>query len=429
MEFVNHIQQKNITTYDQLLEYLSGEEFKIRLKTDTKYPDICVCCHDENTNKESSLYGFTNGLIVRKDDLKVLCHSFDKMIEREDYSLDESIDVENAHYEYILEGTLIRVWKYNNELMISTKRCINASRAKWISEKNFRELFMEAMENFNFETIQDGYTYSFLLTHPENNMVVQYSVPKAYHIGTRNMSTLLEENIVLEGVERVPTQQVNKETYEKHIETLKNNEIYGIEGFALVDKNFRRQKFVSVAYAKAKELYGNSNSKMYKFFNLRKDVGQLDEYLKMFPQDSQTFNGFEYNFYQIAIQIHKLYVTKFIRKVKDENGNYVIVPVPYYLKKIVYGLHSDFITHRVQTTLDKVLKKMSEQDVNLQCYIYNKMVNGTQNGHPVTYESIMNDAFLPKPPVEATAEVVLEGVSVETINASNEFDSSIENNE
>ncbi len=137
----------------------------------------------------------------------------------------------------------------------------------------------------------------------------------------------------------------------------------------------------------------------------------------MFPQDSQVFNGYEYNFYQIAIQIHKLYVTKFIRKPKDTDGNQLVVPVPYYLKKIVYGLHSDFITNRVQTTIEKVLKKMSEQDVNLQCYIYNKMVNGAQNGHPITYETIMNNAFVPKKKEETNdGIVVLEGVSVEIVS-------------
>ncbi len=408
MDFFNYLRIQNITSYDALVEHLKSDEIKIRVKEDKKYPDFFVLCHDENTVKTSPIYHCTNGMILRKADCIPVCYSFNKMEENEvseveksqgiQYKIDSVLDLSNARLEYALEGTLIRVWKYaDNEkgeynLMISTKRCIDAIRSKWISDKSFKELFMESMNGINLqEMIQENYAYSFLLTHPENNMVVQYDKPISYHISTRNMSTMMEEDIILEGVQRVPSQMIDASNVTQYINYIFNNEIYNIEGYVIVDKNFRRQKFIAPSYQKAKDVFGNSNSKMYKFFNLRKDVQALNEYLKLFPKDTPEFNTYESNFYQIATQVHKLYVNKFVKRPKDENGNQLMIPVPFYLKKLVYGLHSDYKTNKVQTNLDKVFHKLADLDVNLQCFIYNHMINNGST--PITYEAIFSNAF------------------------------------
>ncbi len=420
MDFFNYIRSQNITTYDALVEHLKGDEIKIRVKEDKKYPDYFVLCHDEHTVKTSPVYHCTNGMILRKADCVPVCYSFNKMEENEvseeekaqgiKFKIDSQLDLENARLEYALEGTLIRVWKYvDNEtgeinLMVSTKRCIDAIRSKWISDKSFKELFMESMTGINlYGLIQENYAYSFLLTHPENNMVVQYDKPISYHIGTRNMTTMMEEDVILEGVHRVPTQAIDASNVEQYINYIFNNEVFKIEGYVIVDKNFRRQKFISPAYEKAKAVYGNSTSKMYKYFNLRKKVEDLNEYLKLFPKDIPEFNAYEYNFYQIATQVHKLYVNKFVKRPKDENGNQLMIPVPFYLKKLVYGLHSDYKTEKVQTNLEKVFHKLADLDVNLQCFIYNHMINN--NSTPITYEAIFANAFVPVKKEEAIMNV------------------------
>ncbi len=425
MDFFNYIQSRNITTYDALIEHLKSDDIKIRVKEDKKYPDYFVLCHDENTVKTSPIYHCTNGMILRKADCVPVCYSFNKMEENEvseeekasgiKYKIDPQLDLSNARLEYALEGTLVRVWKcVDNKtgeinLMISTKRCIDAIRSKWISEKSFKELFMESMNGINlYEIIQEGYTYSFLLTHPENNMVVQYDKPVSYHISTRNMSTFMEEDVVLEKVARVPTQIVNASNVEQFINYIFNNEIYNIEGYVIVDKNFRRQKFIAPSYQKAKDVYGNSNSKMYKFFNLRKKVEDLNEYLTLFPKDIPEFNNYEYNFYQIATQVHKLYVNKFVKRPKDENGNQLMIPVPFYLKKLVYGLHSDYKTNKAQTTLEKVFHKLAELDVKLQCFIYNNMISNGST--PITYEAIFSNAF---PIIKKDEENVQQEMAIE----------------
>jgi hypothetical protein len=381
MEFINYITTHGLMAdYATLVAHLQSDAIKIRVKTDTKYPDLFILTHTEETVKEHPLYGITNGLVMERSTMRPLCYSFDKMIdhEGEGEEVDRLDDVfpedEEMFLEYAMEGTLMRVWWYQGEMMVSTKRCINARLSHWVSRKSFRELFDEALtrSSADLSSLPQEYTYSFLLTHPENNMVVKYMEPKLYHLGARNMTTLQEEHLDIPGIDRVPRVVVRKSEMAGHITFVKKSPIYTMEGYILIDRNFHRQRFASPTYKKAREIYGNMNSNLMKFFTLRKDVVKLNEYLQMFPDDIIEFNAYEANFYQCAQQVHSLYIQRFVQKRSPEEER---VNIPYYYKKVINDLHTDFKTNRVKTTFEKVLVKMSEQDVKLQCFMYNHYLN------------------------------------------------------
>lgn len=399
MDFYKYLQEKGITSFEAMKAHLESDEHNIYVNEDRAYPDLFVLGHytglvdpfgnplnhtkksgsgreRKATNKESPIYHCTNGLIARKSDCMPLCYSFNKMEdsvidpETHTFTVHPKMDVENARLEFALNGTLIRVWKYKGELMVSTKRMINARRAKWVSERNFYELFMESMEKsgFDFAQIIEGYTYSFVLTHPENSTIVQYVEPVSYHIGTRNMSTMMEEDVVLENVPRVHAQPVNRANIQSFVDYLIHTPIYNIEGYVLVDRHFNRQKFEAPTFTRAKEIYGNTNSMMYRFFNLRKEVAKLNEYQTMYPHHIAEFSKYEMGFLQISRKIHEIYVRKYIKHDYDE-------PIPYYLKHVMNVLHADYKTNKTKTTLEKVAIILSEQDVNRVCDIYNKMIH------------------------------------------------------
>ena len=365
--------------YATLVAHLQSDAIKIRVKTDTKYPDLFILTHTEETVKEHLLYGITNGLVIERSTMRTLCYSFDKMIdlEEEEHRLAECFSAGTGAFDlqYAMEGTLMRVWWYQGEMMVSTKRCINACLSHWLSRKSFRELFDEALGAegaAGLATLPQDRAYSLLLTHPENNMVVKYTEPKLYHLGTRNMITLEEEHMEIPGIERVPRMDVTLEQIPQHLHFLKTSPIYTMEGYILMDRAFHRQRFASPTYKKAREIFGNMNSNLMKFFTLRKDVAKLNEYLQMFPQDIEEFNGYEGNFYLCAQQVHSLYIERFIKKRSPEDPR---VAIPYYYKKVINDLHTDFKTNRTKTTFEKVLLTMGQQDVKLQCFMYNHYLN------------------------------------------------------
>ena len=62
--------------------------------------------------------------------------------------------------------------KTADEWNINTKSCIGA-RCSWNSDKTFRFLFLDAMneQQMEFEHLNKEYCYSFVLQHPENKML------------------------------------------------------------------------------------------------------------------------------------------------------------------------------------------------------------------------------------------------------------------
>ena len=71
---------------------------------------------------------------------------------------------------------MINVFKHNNVINISTRSNIGAN-CKWVGSKTFNLLFNESMNIDDLNTIEEGYSFSFLLQHPENKIVKEYIQP------------------------------------------------------------------------------------------------------------------------------------------------------------------------------------------------------------------------------------------------------------
>jgi hypothetical protein len=138
----------------------------------------------------------------------------------EDDKVSGELDFENDIYtQNCVEGALMRLFNYNNEWIVSTKKCINSSNSKWISPKSFFQLFLEAFPSFTnekLETLNKNYCYSFILSHPENNIISKGGIPTLYHVSTRDMDTLKEITLKSKLAKTVPKQEL-AEQYDNYI--------------------------------------------------------------------------------------------------------------------------------------------------------------------------------------------------------------------
>jgi hypothetical protein len=110
----------------------------------------------------------------------------------------DTIDWNTARVQEKVDGSLIKVWNYNNEWHVSTNGTIDsrdAELANNISDfKTYYDLFMKAKKNVNldFNKLDKQFTYMFELISPYNRVVVPYTEISLRHIGTRNNMTLQE---------------------------------------------------------------------------------------------------------------------------------------------------------------------------------------------------------------------------------------------
>ena len=364
MELTQFIKENQINNFESLKIILESSPYNLKIKEDESYPNLFLIHTNQNSDFKLKIVNECNGIILEKDTLKVVCYTFDKCIDQD--NIPENINTEDLYFEYSLESTLIRAFYYNDEWILSTKKCINARKAKWLSSKNFVELFFDYIDIHNYDIFQKlntSYCYSFLITHPENNIVVQYFEPCVYHISTRDMITMkeIDENIGLNKLLRIKINQDNLNSMISQI-SIDNNLNY--EGILFIDSNYNRWKVKSPLFSYVRSLWGNSNNRFFRYLELRKDSNLLKEYVKYYPQDKDVFMNYENKVIHIANNLLKYYTEKHIKKMKEK--------VPYYFAKIIYELHGEYLKSRVITDYNKVMLKLLSLDAKKLCYMFNQ---------------------------------------------------------
>jgi hypothetical protein len=238
---------------------------------------LCKLCHTDKTDHSSPIYWFSNGTILTmvNSEFKIVAYSFRRMTDLDDEFNDyEGKDPMRIRTELIpklaenpgkrlylitlLEGVEMKICRSNTgKLLISTRRNIHAKDSKFgpRGSRDHQTLLMEAFGPFRdliLSQIQPGFTYTFLLTHPEVSRVVMYRWPKAYIVGIRDMKRNKELSPMLEGVDHLPAIVVNSETYQEHVEVLNDPSSPAfrrdIVGYVLRDDEFNYQKFTSPLY-------------------------------------------------------------------------------------------------------------------------------------------------------------------------------------
>lgn len=233
------------------------------------------------------------GIIIDSKKWSVVSMSFEKFGNYgESYVPD--IDWNSARVEDKLDGSLIRLYYYNDSWRVSTQGVFDANECETYSphvvegpmKSTFGKLFWEAFAKTNvpLDSLNKKYTYTFELTSPYNRIVIEYDDTSIWHIGTRDMDTLqeLDIDIGIKKPERFPITTL--QGCLNAVEQYKGEK----EGYVVVDKNWNRVKIKSPFYVLAHHSANNciSITKLVDIYL----TGDIEEFLTYFPQYDKTFN-------------------------------------------------------------------------------------------------------------------------------------------
>lgn len=382
-------------TYESISNYFTSEPYYFKVRDDG---NLYIMTYNESkSNMNDPLVRECRGIILEKETNHIVCYTFDKgydtqhTAEQTSEQPAQSLPQSTTHYETSIDGTQIRVFYYNNKWHLATTRKIDAYKSRWYSKKSFGVLFEEAIKHMYPEF--DNYTkfydkldkyccYSFVLKHPENNIVVIYQTPSLVHVMTRSMITLLEmtyniqyaKHNKLDDVMEYPT--ILCQTHDEftqlmdHNRTQQTNDIKYegvmiVEFMASIPVPIKRTKVLYEDYKILKSLRGNSQSNFYRFLELR-NTPQLQLYLTYYNQYEREFMKYEMDLYKMAKDIQTTYYHRFI--VKDiSNQN-----VPYEFRPILYYLHGQHINTHQQTTINTVIEYLNTLQPQQICFIYNR---------------------------------------------------------
>ena len=247
------------------------------------------------------------------------------------------------------EGTMINVfWDEDIEDWNIATRSNIGGRCKYFkdSEHTFRYLYLDAinkMEEFDndysasFNKLDKKFSYSFVLQHPKNRLVIPFQQAKLILVGKYESL----DNWEVKGYKEVNknsmvTQQYIKDHFNE--ETVQNGMVnqYKLVGWMIYNGG-TRFKVRNPTYEKVRQLKGNNPKLEFQFHELRKN-NKIIEYLFYFPEHKEIFNGYWNKVKLFTDHLYQNYVKCYIQHQKP------LKEFPYQFRGHMFNIHQTYLT-------------------------------------------------------------------------------------
>jgi len=229
-------------------------------------------------------------------------------------------------------------------------------------QKTFRQMFLDVF-SLNDLPFDKSYSYSFVLQHPCNHIVLTIDKPTLYLVHTYKINS--EDNtyqyvnpkshpdyeeFVKRGVKfprdfvLTPGKTLEEQFVDStnhvldHIPNLEealSNPLnaYTNVGIMVTDQETGlRTAYHNKIYLEVKSLRGNNPNLHYQYLMLRK-IGKVSEFLRYFPLYRKHFNKFLEHFTLFTERIHKLYwevhVKKTVSEIPEKYEKYFVEKIHY----------------------------------------------------------------------------------------------------
>lgn len=252
-----------------------------------------------------------SGIILEKETNNIVHYTFslayDGINGKNKNTLVVDMDKEEYIIEQFTEGSLIRVYFYNNEWNIGTSKTINAAMSFWGSTKSFKELFYECIDacNFDMNSLDSNNCYTFIMQHPEiksgGNTVSQMSIIMVNMVNTKTCTEIRTTDYLM-------------------VDT-KFNDLSKDSNYMVFFGDGRRSKIMCSNFFKNQKLLRNSPSIKASYIESVKNQ-TYKEFIASFPNENDTFSEVD-ALLNIAIDaIYLEYLSKFVFKKQEFTVNF-----------------------------------------------------------------------------------------------------------
>jgi hypothetical protein len=336
-------------------------------------------------------YGLLRSVILSGQ--KVVSFSPPKSLSGENFMLKYPTITENIIAEEYIEGTMINVffdqtYGVNGCWQIATRNTVGADVSFYkLTNMTFNQMFLEACisNNFNIQTLNPRYCYSFVLQHPANRIVVPFKKPQLYLVAVYeiiqkdNNVTVVEKNLSdvrtgglwnLTGVKFPDIFDAPFKSYSELIDKFASgNTPYDVMGIIVRNKETgERTKFRNPIYEEVRHLRGNQPKLQYQYLCLRHS-GKLPEFLKYYPETKDEMSKFRDQVHMFTQNLHKNYISCYVKK-EQQLGLYS----PRY-RTHMFKLHEHFVNELrpkgLYVTNTEVIKYVNNLHPSLLMYCLN----------------------------------------------------------
>lgn len=335
------------------------------VNTDDELSNLYLLASNKDATDLNNIQMECNGLIFEKNTNKIVCMAQNKF---SDIKNMEGLDNSKFRMEYCEDGTVIRLYNYNGTWFTATSRCIDARKSYWSSEKTFNDMFWEIFNNseYSIDDLDSSYTYSFILIHKENRIVVNHKYNNLIYINRVNNITK-EEDFTNYFYNENPRRCIRRT---KQIET--NNVIHNpLDDYYQPDKrgviikvyesntnSWKLYQYDFSAYLQIKEVRGNVPLIRMRYLELLNEPEKLDLLEKHYPEYNMVFSMIKHCMTKLYKEIHNLYYQSHIK-------HSITVEESHKFYKTLKQLHGQFKKQHTIITLEEVIKKVNSYDTHI----------------------------------------------------------------
>jgi len=283
---------------------------------------------------------------------------------------------ENILAEEMIEGVSIQLF-YDPRIKkweISTRNSVSGNYAYYRlpgqSSKTYRDMFFDAMgiigENrqieqwTGFKHLLTTNCYHFIVTHPDNHLVLKTKSPQLYFTGyyelhCNNVNDVRYRHSSEEplhfpsGLVKIPEQIIPQNHIYDHV-IKKFMSSYGCKitmGMSFLNKQTGERCFIiTPEYKHLQQIRGTHPNLLYQYLCLKR-INKIHEFLGFFPQYTIFFNNFQNMYDNLIRDFHQSYFHYYIRKsnpVLDKS-------ISFHIHKIHETIYKPSLNDAVKTII------------------------------------------------------------------------------
>lgn len=398
---------------------------QIRLTDKDEENGLELFCYIKCTNDDEDIVKKCRGVVFNKDKIVMKAFPFTREYSSTDEDNVKSVfsqtDFTKCRFYNSVEGTLIRVFNFNDKWFVSTHRKLNAFKSKWASKESFGDIFKRSLEEYmmngGYEKVFDGVTesfdkesikentiekvcsrldknnqYMFLVSNtPENRIVcTTKEVPELIHVGTFKNGELDLDDYV--GFNKGKEHHFGSvEEMISEVESIDYDEFQGIIAFL---PNNEQVKILTPKYQELFKIRGNESSIKFRYLQVRMNKRLSNGLYSLYPKYSKDFDDYENILYKIAQFIYRSYIARYISK------RYITLPVEEFaVMRECHNWHcQDRGNNRINE--EKVIEVLNQQPpTNLNHMIRRFRIDASKHREKHASRQYVTPKFGPKTPV------------------------------
>ena len=272
-------------------------------------------------------------------------------------------DTKLDYLEYV-EGTMVNLYydDIKDGWELSTRSNIGAKYSFYDNtELTFSDMFLSAFTDMKleFNNFKKGFSYSFVLQHPENRIVVPFDKAQLILTNVYKIEGFTVKEMELDNAGQwiesdaydklkfprplnklIGTNDNDIETIYDTITTGENIDYTMVGGVIINRENGNRVKIRNPFYEYVRQLRGNNAKFQYQYYHLRK-YGRVKEFLKYFPEMGNELEKYRKQLHKWTDTLHSNYIKCYINKEKE------LKKFPFEFRTHMFELHQEYLGNLV----------------------------------------------------------------------------------